>query len=133
MQKSSSFNSVLCNLCVEETRWYFREECEKCGCITCNDCLSEDMLGLFNEKCCYECYDIWFNRLSLTEKDELFNKLVDLGLMNKCEICGTRINSSYIICSSIYCIREYEREIERERLENNFSPVSVTNIINLDD
>ena len=23
----------------------FREECERCGCITCNDCLSEDILG----------------------------------------------------------------------------------------
>jgi|MDSZ01.2.fsa_nt_gb hypothetical protein len=129
MQRTTS-NPILCNLCVEETRSYFREECERCGCITCNDCLSEYIFCVFKENWCYECYDIWFNRLSLTEKDELFEKLVDLGLMNMCEICGTSIDSNYIVCSSISCIREYEREISR--LENNYSPNSVTNIINLD-
>ena len=125
MQRSSSFNSVLCNLCVEETRSYYREECEKCGCITCNDCLSEDISVVFNEKWCYECYDTWFNKLSVIERYELFDKLVYLGLMNKCEICGTGINLSYKVCSSINCIREYEREI------NNKSPKSVMDIIYL--
>jgi len=50
MQRTTSFEPILCNLCVEETRSYYREDCEKCGWVTCNDCLSEDVLIVFNKR-----------------------------------------------------------------------------------
>ena len=128
MQRTTSFEPILWNLCVEETRSYYREECEKCGFVTCNDCLSEDVLIVFNKRWCYECYDNWFNRLSLLEREELLNKFIYLGLMNSCEICGTCIQSSYVVCSSFSCIMEYQRELNR--IENNKSPRSVIEINN---
>jgi hypothetical protein len=132
MQRTTSFEPILCNLCVEETRSFYREDCEKCEMVTCNDCLCDYTEVLFNKKWCYDCYDEWFTSLNLLEKQEVYNKLVEMGLMSICNICNIFINNNMInTCSSIYCIQEFERE--RNRLENNTSPKCVIDIIYLHD
>ena len=132
MQRTTSFESILCNLCVEETRSYYREECEKCEMVTCNDCFSDYAQVLFNKNYCYDCYDEWFTSLTLLEKQSVYSRLVEMGLVNICKICNIVINNMMVnTCSNINCVQEFERT--RNRLENNSSPKTVIDINYLDD
>ena len=85
MQRTTSFEPILCNVCVEETRGFYRNKCDYCENYTCYECFDNDIKEYLNKYICLSCYEEWFNIQESNIKIEI---MLIKEILVRCRYCG---------------------------------------------